>query len=485
MRRRIFLHFVDHEILKRISTGSQPVYAICDRLIRMATVISPDPPLFPISAHHEERAISGLLRNLIPLIRADFLSITGFGANPHINLESRRGQFAQDTHIFTELFAPTQDALVDEFSGTWVEKQGSTTYGIRTWWNAGVIRPDSNLSIALYEGRPLSDRVIDSLVELPDALDGRPLLAEVVMGALDGRRLLPAGSTPQLRGSLGVQLTRQWAGIYCDDLRATVFSDLGRGIPDTTVFTPAHFSTVSARKVELLLSELDMISAVENLPVQDLATVLDTFRIEREYLADDIFTQASSETERWSHRRLDILARYRKRRQRSTLSFGAFLIARRRYRSANIRKAATNLARSLDCYAEARREYSQHQITGRHVMSDKSSFRISHITGDINIAQDSATINSVKISSTSLADRLLQAATSEETARQFIDWLTANKDRFEGQASADSIVGEVDKKALTSERKMLLRRVASGLAIAASSSTVITAVVKAIEALVK
>jgi hypothetical protein len=242
---------------------------------------------------------------------------------------------------------------------------------------------------------------------------------------------------------------------------------------------------VSARKAELLLSELGIISAVENLPVQDLAAVLTTLRIEREYLANDIFIQASSEAERWSHRRLDILARYRRRQQRNTLGFGTLLTARRRYRTASARKTATNLARALDCYAEACREYGQHQIIGRSAMSEKPSFRISRIKGDVNIAQDSATINNIKISSNSMANRLLQATTSEEAAQQFIDWLLVNKDRFEGQASADLIISEIDDDALTSERKSLLRRIAGGLAIAANSSIVITAVVQAIEALVR
>ena len=117
-------------------------------------------------------------------------------------------------------------------------------------------------------------------------------------------------------------------------------------------------------------------------------------------------------------------------------------------------------------------------------MTDKS-FHISNVTGDIQIAQDSASISNVQISSADLANRLTYAATSDQAAERFVDWIIANHDKLEGAVSSDQIVGQVDQATLTSEKRSILKRIATTLSIAASSSTVITAVVHAIEALTK
>jgi hypothetical protein len=487
MRQHIFLHFVDHEILNRLATANIAIGPTCERLVRIAVVTSPEPPLFPISAHHEEPAISQLLHNLDPMVRRDLLAITGNGATPQVNLDVRRLQFSQDRHLFAELFSSKQDHLVSEFSSAWMEKQGNTTRRITRWWGANAANPDSLLAMSLYSDHTISDTKLNEIVELPTLLEGRPLLADVVVGAIRMRRLidLPEES---LRRDLGAHLTRQWATHYCEALAATVFRDFGRGVPDMSIFAPLSFPTASVRRVELLLSELGCAQSILQLPIDALAEVLDSHRIERYYLAHDLFLQSTSGKDLWSRRRQDVLAAYTRQRTRSSIWLGQFAKTRPhsyhdegRLDGRDVSRHVKNISNMLDCYAEASRRYLRANYEENLV---DRSFHVSNVTGDVNVAQDSAVINSVRANSETLANRLLQATDSDTNATGFVEWLTANSAAISGDVDPEAIVATVAKAELSPEKKSLLRRIGESLAVTASSSSVVVAVIETINRLV-
>lgn len=474
------MHFVDHEIMARMAAGSTPPLTICERLVRISTAVSPEPALFPISAHHEEVAISRLLQGFSPLIQNDLLRVTGSGANPSANLNSRRHQFDSDKMLFAPLFSSAQDRLVEEYNAGWVEKQGNATFGIRKWWAKSIVDPESRLSLTLYAGRPVPDRLLDAFLELPEQLGNRPLLAELVADAITLRRLTK-GAALHLRGDLGAHLTRQWASLYCDSLSATVFRDFGRGVPEMCVFTPAHFPTLSARRIELMLTELGIRQPLFELPIPVLAGVLDNLRVEREYLANDLFTQGLSGSNSWTERHLNRLVRYRKRRHRSLFWTGPSHYSSRTYTSAAVRKSAHSLARSLECYADvARKHHSGPSEKGSLV---DRSFHVSHVTGDVNVAQDSATINTMKVSSAGVADRLRGAMNSESDAARFVDWLGGADVTLDEGVTADTIVADFDSEQMNSENRSLLRKIGENLTLGASSSGAVVAIIEAIKAL--
>ncbi|WP_433397177.1 hypothetical protein [Streptomyces sp. CA-146814] len=480
MRRRIFLHFADHEILARMAAGSIPPLITCERLVRISAVVSPEPALFPISAHHEEIAISKLLQEFSPLIQNDLLRVTGSGANPSVNLYSRRRQFDSDKKLFAPLFASAQNRLVEEYSAGWVEKQGNTTFGIRKWWATSVVDPESQLSLTLYAGRPVPDHRLDALLDLPDQLGNRPILADLIADAISLRGLAE-GATAHLRGDLGAHLTRQWASLYCDSLSATVFRDFGRGVPEMSVFTPTHFPTLSARRIELMLTELGIHQPLFELPIPVLAAVLYDLRVEREYLANDLFAQGISRSNSWTERHLTGLARYQKRRQRSLFWTGPSHYSSRTHSSATIRKSAHSLARSLECYADVARNHHS-GLPEREYIVDRS-FHVSHVTGDVNVAQDSATINTVKISSSGVANHLLRAMKSESDAARFVEWISGTDVTLAEGVTADTIVADFDFEQMSSENKSLLRRISENLALSATSSGTVIAVIEAIKGL--
>lgn len=482
MRRRIFLHFVDHEILNRMAEGStESALVACERLIRVASVISVEPALFPISAHHEERGMSELLRRLVPLIKSDLIRITGYGANPRANLELRREQFRRDRGLFSPLFSAAQDLLVQEFGDSWVEKQGSTTYAIRGWWKQNAPLAHGPLASLWHTSRPLTDSVLAKLAQIPDTLNGRPILANVVLGTMGqmDSSLVSDSLHMLLRADLGAALTRLWAEIYCDSLSATLFRDLGPGVPELGIFAPTNFSTISARESFLALAELGTLDSILNLPIPALARTLDDLRVERDHLSRDVlFRLTSGDQQLLRLQHLEVMSYYKKQRKRRSLWLGGFAGSWSRGSMSEVRKRQFELARALESYSNALGLHSQKWRTGMD-----RSFHISNITGDVNVAQDSASLQTVRVTSASLSDRLSDALESESTARQFVDWLTSNNLVPQEQVSSEEIRARIDSHELTEERKSLLRQIGKSLALSGTSSGVIVAVMDAIKSI--
>ena len=260
-----------------------------------------------------------------------------------------------------------------------------------------------------------------------------------------------------------------------------MFRDFGRGVPEMCVLTPAHFPTLSARRIELMLTELGIRQPLFELPIPVLAGVLDNLRVEREYLANDLFTQGLSGSNSWTERHLNRLVRYRKRRHRSLFWTGPSHYSSRTYTSAAVRKSAHSLARSLECYADvARKHHSGPSEKGSRV---DRSFHVSHVTGDVNVAQDSATINTMKVSSAGVADRLRGAMNSESDAARFVDWLGGADVTLDEGVTADTIVADFDSEQMNSENRSLLRKIGENLTLGASSSGAVVAIIEAIKAL--
>ncbi|MFI6098144.1 hypothetical protein ACIA8G_21500 [Lentzea sp. NPDC051213] len=482
MRRRVFLHFVDHEILKRMTAARVPVSQVCERLIRISLLASPEPPLFPISAHHEEPAISELLHSLMPLIQCDLLRIAGNGSTPRANLDRRREQFNADRDLFKNLFSPSQDLLVDAFRSSWVEKQGNTSASIRMWWTQSLIDPQSLLSQTLYRGLPVSDRQLARYLEIPYVLEARPLLADVVAVAVNS--LNPtAGAMAELREDLGVHLTRQWASVYADKLDATVFRDFGHYLPEMAVFTPNHFPTSSIRKLELLLLELELLYPIVQLPIVVLSEVLEQLRVEREYVADELLRQSTQNVDRARNtfRRQQLVAAFRRRRSRSIFWMGRSKARMTRGQSDETRRTATRLARGLENYAVAIGIVNDNRNWER-VTVDRS-FHISQVTGDVHVAQDSATINNVTFTPAAIGEKIMDASKSEGSAKEFVEWLTQSAAVDDNGITSGEIVKNVDTDQLTAEKKSLLARIGQSLATSATQSTVIVAVAEAIKSL--
>ncbi|WP_156365740.1 hypothetical protein [Nocardiopsis sp. NRRL B-16309] len=474
---------MDHEVMRRISSPRrEEKIAMCERVIRLASLVSVEPVLFPISVQHEEILMYDLLRRLMPLIQADFIRVVGYGMNPRANLEIRRTQFSRDKSIFDPLFSTRQDNLVEEFGSSWVEKQGSTTQEITKWWVKNVPNFESDVASILHGGQFPRDKAIDALIEVPYLLDGRPLLADVVLEAVKPMKkgVWTDSYEFEARANLGILLTREWAKAYSNSLSATVFRDLGNGVPEIPHFAPIEFPSISARQAQVLLLELGIFQAIKSLPMNIFAEIMDAHRVERSYLSNELtlalLGSRDSSFARWA----SVITHYRKLKRRR--SFWAGFIPSRSgvgHLSGEVGRMARTLAQSLDCYAVAVNAASENW--GNVMDGEGRSFNISNVSGDVNLSQDSSTINTFRVTPESMSSRIIEAVGSPEAAQNFIVWLQENADRISlGDVSPALIESRIDESTLTEEKKSLLRDMGRRLATSATSSPVIESVVQII-----
>ncbi|MGW2307715.1 hypothetical protein, partial [Actinomadura luteofluorescens] len=152
-----------------------------------------------------------------------------------------------------------------------------------------------------------------------------------------------------LRADLGAALTRLWAEIYCDSLSATLFRDLGPGVPELGIFAPTNFSTISARESFLALAELGTLDSILNLPIPALARTLDDLRVERDHLSRDVlFRLTSGDQQLLRLQHLEVMSYYKKQRKRRSLWLGGFAGSWSRGSMSEVRKRQFELARALE-----------------------------------------------------------------------------------------------------------------------------------------
>jgi hypothetical protein len=251
----IFIHFVDHEVLRRGGLNPWAALAGINQLIRIVVVISPEPALLPISARDEHPAIERLVNTLEPLFDADVLHVTGAGSSPKAYLRRRQTQFDNDRQHFPLLFSPAEDRFATRIGSVWVEKRRDTTSDIRHAWTDQILADETGMVALLRAGgRTVTDVMLERLLDIPDTLGTRPLITDVVVRELERQGLISWDVVDLARDTTASFLTPQWLRSYGSDLDGAILRDFGSLLPDARGVLDHEAPSISARRAIEALS---------------------------------------------------------------------------------------------------------------------------------------------------------------------------------------------------------------------------------------
>jgi hypothetical protein len=471
---RIFIHFVDHEVLRRTSVSARQALPAFESLIRLVILISPEPALFPMSARHEHRYIANLLYELEPFFAAGVLQVTGAGGSPAAYLDRRRAQFDLDQHYFSELFSGGTDDLMERVGSVWIEKRGDSTRDIGDAWQSDVLNPRHNIVSGLNVAQgQLPDRLLDRLVAVPGTVGRRPLIADVVISELRRQGVLRQAAANHVREDVARFLTGGWMHSYVDDLDAVVLRDFG--------LLPARMETVSASRALSAVDRLGLHPLVDGVPHAELARLLTEIADVRMDVAYDIFARASAVGRPiWTVQEGAILRYFDK-----TVARRGFSVRYRRA-SRESQRAIPEMERRIAGYADALVVYGERSMNRSATVTEK--YEIGQVGGDVNIASGRARIVTMKQSTldpaATLPRDLVDALDTDEHATAFVASLL-RADHIKGvkQTEIERAVLEGLRDANLSDDKLgRLRRVGADLATKASGSLLATGVLEGIRA---
>jgi hypothetical protein len=441
--RRIFIHFVDDEVVLALGaadTGN--ALAKVEDLIRLLIVISPEPPLFPLSARHELREISQLLDRLEPFIADGYLSITGAGASPLDYLHRRRRQFSRDEGRAGTIFLPSEDSAVRRYGSVWVAKTGDSTAAIAAQWSENVLADRAHLLTVTRQGAAApADRSIDRVLDIPRAPEGRPLIPGVVFAELTSHDIVEESQIWLLK-ELAQFLGSEWARVYATDLDARILGDLGALLPNIRTFLPSGVPTVSALRAQRSFHRLGWMRLLTRFTNEGLSAFLTRYASLHVEVVDDLFDRAATSTPLWSAEEVESLRHYDRLVQRR-----AFSLATALSRDYRISPEAFSLARGFEAYSKVIGSFAA-KAGGGLVTVDRS-VHVGSVHGTAQIASgDHAVFNAITANPSELpallAARLVATANGQGSVKEFVDLVSTLQAHTEGDIDAVRVTQAVE-----------------------------------------
>lgn len=473
---RIFIHFVDHEVLRR--GGIDPWDAVPGimTLIRIVAVISPEPALFPISARDEHPAMEMLIRTLDPLFDSDALHVTGAGSSPTQYLARRQRQFRSDRQYFAGLFSPQDDRLATRIGSVWVEKRSDTSGDIRdTWRDQVVAEKHGMIGLLRTSGTTLTDVVVDRLLNIPQTIGSRPLIADVVVRELRRQELISSDMLAIAREATAGFLTPSWLSSYVWDLDAVVLRDFGGLVPDARGVLDHEVPSASARRSIVALRKLGLYPLIAEVGLGDLASLLarSDARVD---VASDLFRRAVRTDAVWRPAEAHLLKTFRKAASRSSHAVPY------RRRSRTHARIAAEIERRLVVYVEALEKYGSRESERRAEMSTRVRIKAK---GDVTIGNRTTIVGgNLVVSPSAVAQAVIAALEHDGPSGSLTDWIenTAPISREDADKITKDVAEELAGIEASPNKLLPLRGLAADLSVRAGGSLLATAILDGIKA---
>jgi hypothetical protein len=473
---KIFIHFVDHEVLRRGGIDPWEAMEGIVALIRVTAVVSPEPALFPISARDEHPAMEMLLRTLDPLFDSDVLHVTGAGSSPALYLARRQRQFQSDRQYFSGLFSPRDDDLATRMGSVWFEKRSDTSGDIRDAWQEHILAERYGmLGLLRIGGHTITDAMLERLLKVPQAIGGRPLIADVVVRELQRQGLVSSDMVVLARATTAGFLTSNWLRSYGRDLGGAVLRDFGGLLPDARGVLDHEMPSISARRAILALRRLGLYPLICRVGLSELALGLARSDV-RVDVARDLFRRAAGTDEIWNPTEAHLLKTFRKAASRTSDA------VRYRRRSPKLERMAADIERRLLVYAEALERHRSREAERRPVMGARVRFKV---RGDVNIGNQTTIVGgNLVVPSASVAQAVVAALDDEGQSASLTRWIQ-NAEPI-SREFADNITKEVAEELREIEpspsKMQRLRDLAGDLSVRAGGSLLATAILDGIKA---
>jgi hypothetical protein len=473
---KIFVHFVDHEVLRR--GGIDPWEALpgIEQLIRVIAVISPEPALFPISARDEHPAMEILLRMLDPLFDSGILHVTGAGPSPHAYLTRRRRQFQSDRQYFAGLFSPRDDQFATRIGSVWFEKRTDTSGDIRDAWQDDILAERHGMLALLRAGdQTVTDAMLQRLLNIPQTLGNRPLIADVVARELQRQGLISSDMVVLARDTAAAFLTPNWLRSYGRDLDGAVLRDFGGLLPDARGVLDHELPSISARRAIIALGRLGLDAPLSAISLKRLATLLarSDHRVDVAY---DLFRRAAKTDPLWSPTEAPLLKAFRKAASRTSY------MVRYQRRSHMRERIAADIERRLVVYAEALERHGSQEVQRRVKMSGRVRIKAG---GDVNIGDRTTIVGGDLVATpAAVAQAVIAALDDDRQSLSFAHWIQ-NAQPISPE-DADSVAKKVEAELrgieVSPSKTQRLRSLAADLSVLAGGSLLATAVLDGIKA---